>query len=292
MAGLAALGIAGGGALAEPSPNISLPAPATPKISVPASAQLMLLPDEISSVDLSKTVHVSVGREGIFSALQVAPRFTPTDNEPPPTLTLASTRTTSAMLDWDVSDWGSLGLTTQNSAGSPTLLGDFTPSPLSFSDQTKTTGAGIAAKVKFGDGWITTFAYNIDTTQLDLKAGASPAIATTSTRGQSYGLSIAKHGVFGNADALGLSISRPSEDYFGSISLADSGLENRVNLVGRYPGFALNSETKETDIALGYVTTFFDGALALQANAGYQMNVGGQNGVNSVSVLSRAKINF
>ncbi|MBV8799195.1 MAG: hypothetical protein JO208_05245, partial [Alphaproteobacteria bacterium] len=85
---------------------------------------------------------------------------------------------------------------------------------------------------------------------------------------------------------------RPSDDYFGSISLADAGLENRVNLLGRYPGFALGRQASETDIALGYVTTFFNGALALQANAGYEMNAGGQNGTNSLTVLSRAKINF
>jgi hypothetical protein len=43
---------------------------------------------------------------------------------------------------------------------------------------------------------------------------------------------------------------------------------------------------------LGYVTSFFNGALALQANAGYQMNLAGQSGTNSFSVISRAKINF
>ena len=32
--------------------------------------------------------------------------------------------------------------------------------------------------------------------------------------------------------------------------------------------------------------------LALQANAGYQMNAQGQPGTNGVTVLSRAKINF
>ena len=40
------------------------------------------------------------------------------------------------------------------------------------------------------------------------------------------------------------------------------------------------------------MTTFMDGALALQANAGYQMNVAGLGGTNAVSVISRAKINF
>jgi hypothetical protein len=48
----------------------------------------------------------------------------------------------------------------------------------------------------------------------------------------------------------------------------------------------------ETDFQLGYVTNFLDGAVALQTNAGYQMNVQGKNGASSVSLLSRAKIKF
>ncbi len=55
---------------------------------------------------------------------------------------------------------------------------------------------------------------------------------------------------------------------------------------------SLASATPETDVELGYITTFFDGALALQANAGYQMNFAGQSGTNALTVLSRAKINF
>ena len=50
--------------------------------------------------------------------------------------------------------------------------------------------------------------------------------------------------------------------------------------------------TPETDIEVGYVTTFLDGSLALQTNASYQMNFAGQTGANSVSLLSRARIKF
>jgi hypothetical protein len=293
IAGLAALGIAGGGALAEAPATLqlNLPAPATARISVPSTSQLTLLPDQTAVIDLSKSVHLRVAQESILANLQLASGFAPAENQPTLPLRVAAPQTTAAALEWDFSNWGGLELAGQNSTGASTLLGDFTPSPLSFSDQTKTAAAGISANVKFGDGWVTSFSYNVDTTQLDLKAGASPALASSSVHGQSFGLSIAKHGLFDDADALGLSVSRPSETYFGSISLADAGLETGVNLMNTYRGMSFNS-TKETDIALGYVTTFFDGALALQANAGYQMNVGGQNGTNSLTVLSRAKINF
>jgi hypothetical protein len=98
--------------------------------------------------------------------------------------------------------------------------------------------------------------------------------------------------LFSDSDSLGLSVSRPSQDYFGNVSLADAGLEGSVNLMNNYRAVTLGNEAKETDIALGYVTSFFHGALSLQANAGYQVNANGQNGANGVTVLSRAKINF
>ena len=52
------------------------------------------------------------------------------------------------------------------------------------------------------------------------------------------------------------------------------------------------NRAQETDIQLGYVTNFLDGAVALQTNAGYQTNAQGQPGATSVSLLSRAKIKF
>ena len=59
-----------------------------------------------------------------------------------------------------------------------------------------------------------------------------------------------------------------------------------------WPMTACRAPTPETDLQLGYVTSFLDGALALQANAAYQMNYQGQTGATSLAVLSRAKIKF
>jgi hypothetical protein len=292
---LTALAIADGGALAQTTaPSVSLPTPITPKISVAAAAPLNLLANDVKVINVTDRLRMHIAQESL-AGWRIAPelQFTPPDDTTRANLDLPRTpAAAAAALEWDVSKWGSLGLTAENGTGISTMLGNFTPTPLSFNDTARTSAAGLSAHVKFGDGWVTSFSYNVDVTQLDLKAGASPALATTATQGRSYGLTIAKRGLFGSADTLGLSVSRPSDDYFGSVSLADTGLENRVNLLERYPGVAFTNGAKETDVALGYVTTFFNGALALQANAGYQMNVGGQNGVNSMTVLSRAKINF
>ena len=272
--------------------GLDLPMPVNATISVPASS-LVPLADDSKAFEFSPTIHLNVAQAGFAAApFQLGPAFAMHAAASPLVMDVPQAHAAAAALDWDFSKWGGLGLTAANSSGTPGLLGDYTPTPLSLADDTKTAATGLSAHVKFGDGWVTSFSYSMDITQLDLKAGASPILATSSVHGQSYGVSVAKHGLFGDADALGLSVSRPSENYFGSVSLADAGLEGRVNLSDSYRGIALSNQAQETDIALGYVTTFFNGALALQANAGYQMNVAGQSGANSLTVLSRAKINF
>jgi hypothetical protein len=267
--------------------------PVAAKISVASAAPLNLFADDVKIINVTDRLRLHIAEESL-AGWRIAPELqsSPAGNTMQANLDLPRQHAEAATVEWDVSKWGSLGLAAENGTGISTMLGNFTPTPLSFNDTAKTSAAGLSAHVKLGDGWVTSFSYNVDVTQLDLKAGTSPALATSSAQGRSYGFAIAKHGLFGNADTLGLSVSRPSDDYFGNVSLADAGLENRVNLLERYPGVAFSNGSKETDIALGYVTTFFNGALALQANAGYEMNVGGQNGANSVTVLSRAKINF
>ena len=88
-------------------------------------------------------------------------------------------------------------------------------------------------------------------------------------------------------------MSRPSVFSPGSVDLGDSTTADPFEgFISSATRPILSGNTPETDLQLGYVTTFLDGALALQTNAGYQMNTAGQSGNNGVAVLSRAKINF
>ena len=80
-------------------------------------------------------------------------------------------------------------------------------------------------------------------------------------------------------------MSRPLQT-FGSTNFASLSLTNVLN---RRPD---TLAAPESDFELGYVTTYLDGALALQANAAYQVNANGEQGQDAVSVLSRAKIRF
>ena len=82
-------------------------------------------------------------------------------------------------------------------------------------------------------------------------------------------------------------MSRPLQLYGNDAAMI--GIDRSLMLGHEH--IVLASGTPETDFELGYVTTFMDGALALQANAAYQANLAGTN-TNSLAVVSRAKINF
>ena len=147
-----------------------------------------------------------------------------------------------------------------------------------------------AAKFDLGSGWVTSFSYSQSISQLDLRSGALASNADA-LKGSAVGISIAKQGLFGRSDALGFGVSQPVQSFSGGALLGPSPKVNLNRALVDQNGWA-PAGAQETDVELGYVTTFMDGALALQANAGYQMNAQGEKGTNSISVLSRAKINF
>jgi hypothetical protein len=188
----------------------------------------------------------------------------------------------SAGLDWNVTDWAEVGVNASRSREAASLLSDAMTAPVTTSAGAETVALGISARVGFGEGWVTTVAYSEGITQLDLNVAALNL--TDRVRSQSYGFSVAKQGIFGN-DALGVAISRPLQT-FGSTNFANLSLASVLN---NRPGFA---SAPESDFSVGYVTTFLDGALALQANAAYQLNANGEQGQDAVSVLSRAQIKF
>jgi hypothetical protein len=180
--------------------------------------------------------------------------------------------TTSANLNWNFSNWGAFELNAARSAGAGSLLGTVRTLGGMASIADSTT-FGISARADFGEGWVTTVAYSEGVTQLDLNRFAGNLAPV---RSNSYALGVAKQGLFGD-DALGIALSRPLEMY------------NVANLS------SINStlgQARESDVELGYVTTFLDGTLALQANAAYQMNAAGAKGQTAATGVARAKLNF
>ncbi|HEX3429658.1 MAG TPA: hypothetical protein VHT03_02135 [Rhizomicrobium sp.] len=191
-----------------------------------------------------------------------------------------------AALGWNPAPWASLGLVArQASAEASAPVAQLSPAKLS------TQTLGVAGKVAFGSGWVTSFSYNEGINQLDLRPAANP-LAENAQHSRSYGVAIAKHGLFGD-DSLGLEVSQTPSSGFGGVDLGQTPTSDPFDgFISSATRPILSGSTPETDVQLGYVTTFLDGALALQANAGYQMNTAGQQGNNGIAVLSRAKINF
>jgi hypothetical protein len=191
-----------------------------------------------------------------------------------------------AGLDWDFASWGGLGIAATQFSERSGLIGGVNANALS-SMRAAAASAGVSAHAGLGDGWVTTISYNQGITQLDLKPRAFGDSQQTA-HSSAYAITVAKHGLFGSDDTLGLAVSRPLE---GSPDLA--AIDALATSAGvRWSHNDSLGSAPETDLELGYVTTFLDGSLALQANAGYQMNLEGQSGAKSVSVISRAKLKF
>ncbi|MBI3675308.1 MAG: S8 family serine peptidase [Proteobacteria bacterium] len=197
-----------------------------------------------------------------------------------------------ASLNWDFADWGGVGLVASQTSERNGVLGGLTSGLLAVADSADTSALGVSTRIGFGGGWVTTIAYSEGITKLNLKPGALFTQADA-LHSRSYGIAVAKHGLFDEGDSLGLAVSRPVQIFDGDAILrAVTGLDAAGAPNFQDEKVSLVSKSQQTDFELGYVTTFLDGALALQANAGYQMNLGGQEGQDSLSVLSRAKINF
>ena len=185
---------------------------------------------------------------------------------------LRGTGVSSASISWNFSDWGGLSITASQASGNGALLGVIS-GPIGAVGTVESLSLGISARVGFGEGWVTSIAYSGGVTQLDLsRNGLIVSPETVSSRG--FGLALEKQGLFG-ADALGISVSRPLQVYTGALGAALAG-----------------SQARESDVELGYVTTFLDGTLALQANAAYQLNAAGNEGETAVTGVARAKLKF
>ncbi len=196
----------------------------------------------------------------------------------------AQTRSLLGGLSWDVTGAVGLDITgiSSDRSGVPLGLAD----AAGIAPRATTNALGVSAHMDIGQGWVTTASFSAGMTQLNQRA----RFAATQQRGQSYSIAIAKHGLFGGDDTLGLSLSRPAPGMSDSFSSLTGSGDLPPLVISQ--ASALGPRAEETDIQFGYVTNFLDGAVALQTNAAYQTNFQGQPGATSVSLLSRAKIKF
>lgn len=189
----------------------------------------------------------------------------------------------SASVDWQITDWASVGVTGTQTSERGTVLGRMLTGPGAVSSGADTSALSVSARIGFGDGWVTTANFDSGMTQLDVR----PAFQVNggALYSQAYGLAIAKEGLFGD-DAIGFSVSRPLQS--GGVVFGDRAFAARALALANMT----NGGAQQSDIQLGYVTTFLDGSLALQANAGYQMNANGERGQDAITAAARARIDF
>ena len=198
----------------------------------------------------------------------------------------SQTRSILGGVSWDITSAIGFDFTAISSDRSGVPLGFANAS--SIAPRAQTNAFSIAAHADIGSGWVTTASFSEGMTQLDRK-GVSGA---SMVREQSYSLAVAKHGLFSGNDALGIAFTRPAPSMAGSFaSLMGSG-DAPPLVVSQSPAFGVGRVAQESDISVGYITNFLDGAVALQTNAAYQTNAQGQRGATGVSLLSRAKIKF
>jgi len=237
---------------------------------------------------LSKTLSVSAGLQSVVAGASTYAPDAATAlvrlSQPAP-FAQRSADALVAGVSWDAAKWASFGLTASNVLERDSILGNAAPGT-----DANTTALGLSARVRFGGGWTTTASYSEGISQLDVKSGVPSTFAPTdSLRTHSYGIAIAKNGLFGD-DTLGVAVSRPAlgqGDFVIVPGAAAPAFFAPHNHLLEQIGPA-----QETDVEIGYVTSFLDGSLALQTNASFQMNYAGQNGANAVSLLSRARIKF
>jgi hypothetical protein len=177
-------------------------------------------------------------------------------------------------------DWGGIDVTESHASERSSFPGSAPASALSSDALT------LSAELKFGSGWVTTASYGESLTKLDIRPSALGFSSSGQLHAGGYALSIVKHGIFGD-DALGLSVSRPTDPEAASAAFGSAA---------PLPVFIstdhlLGDQKPETDIELGYTTSFSD-SFALQTNAAYEINFAGQPRLNAVQLLSRAKIKF
>jgi hypothetical protein len=185
-----------------------------------------------------------------------------------------------AGMSWNFARWGGINLTASQSDEQGGVLG-IANTALGG----RTSALGVTAHVSFGGGWVTTASYSEGLTQLALRPGAIGS--STTLRTEAFGVAVAKHGLFKKNDALGVAFAQPAPNFGAPLTVEKP---SELQFFGHDK--LMSSMAQETDIELGYKTSFFGDSVALQTNASYQMNYGGITGRDSVSLLSKAKIKF
>ncbi|NOT40212.1 MAG: S8 family serine peptidase [Alphaproteobacteria bacterium] len=199
-----------------------------------------------------------------------------------------SAENTLAAVSWRFAPWGVAGVNIAQTGEANSLLGSDEAGALMLTADAATTSVGFGVRANLGDDWVASASWSHGSTAATPVANGLVQ-SFSGIESQAYGFALAKRGVFGNVDSLGLAISRPLHITSGTaVATASTGVTETREIVYSTEVLDLASPTPETDFELGYSTIVGEGLL-LQTSAMYQQNAGGVSGENAVAAFVTLK---
>lgn len=193
-----------------------------------------------------------------------------------------------AGLNWRAAPWAQFGAQVAHTNETNSLLGSEEQGALALTAEAETTSLGLTARFDLGGDWSATASWSRGETQ------ATPVVGSlynsiSGLTSEAYGLAIAKRGIFGDDDAIGLAVSRPLHIVSGTaVMTASTGVTEEREIIYTTEVQNLASATPETDYELGYTAKLGD-ALTFQAAAIYQQNAGGIEGEDAIAAVATLK---
>lgn len=198
---------------------------------------------------------------------------------------LASGEGSSAALSWRLAPWALVGVNVAHTDESNALFGAAEGGALALTADAQTTSAGAAMRVNLGGDFVASASWSAGVSRVTPLAGGLFA-NISDLRTAAYGAAIAKRGVFGASDTLGLGVSRPLHVIEGAaVMTASTGVTQGREILYTTETINLASRAPETDVELGY-TAALGPVTFLQVNAIYQMDVAGVAGEDAIAGLA------
>lgn len=198
---------------------------------------------------------------------------------------LPSGQGSSAAVAWQFAPSAVLGFNVAYTGEANTLFGGLEAGALALTGEAQTMSAGAGLRVNLGGNWIASASWSAGVSRVTPLAGGLFAnVSDLSTT--AYGAAIAKRGIFGTDDALGFGVSRPLHVVDGSAILtASTGVTAARDIIYSTETINLASATPETDFEIGYTAALGE-ATFLQANAIYQLDLGGVGGDSAIAGIA------
>lgn len=195
-----------------------------------------------------------------------------------------SAQSTLAALSWNLAPWAMVGVSLAQTDEENGMLGSTENGALALTSEASTHSVGASTRLELGGDVALSASWSMGRTDA-LPVAGSIVQSYSQVESQSYGIALARRGIFSDFDSLGLAVSRPLHITSGSATmLASSGVTDDRGIVYAQEIVSLASATPETDYELGY-TTLLSVETMLQASLIYQQNAGGEAGTNAVAGL-------